>query len=79
VEPPIFVDTVEAARLVGVGRKLFLALAEEFVQDWLRPVYLGPGRKKRKMWARQDVLVLAHIHQKRVTGSPPGPARPPPG
>jgi len=74
VEQPIFINTVRAAKIVGVGRKLFLALADEFADDWLRPVYMGPGQKKRKMWARQDVLCLAHIYQKRQTapGSTPG-------
>lgn len=75
MEQPIFIDTVEAARLVGIGRKLFLALADEFANDWLRPVYMGAGQKKRKMWSRQDVLCLAHIHQKRQTVPPSAPGR----
>lgn len=49
----------EAGDLIGCGEDLFEDLAADY--PWLKPYYLGKGRRRIKRWPREGVEALAYI------------------
>ena len=64
----VWVSAVQAARWIGIGRKLFVQLAAR--EDWMRPRNFGTGGRAVLKWHWMDIVTFSWIYLRREGHEP---------